>query len=122
MFEKFMGPVEDLSGSTKEYLDLRLTDLKLKTTKGLAISLSQVLSMILILFVALIVFLALAFGLILLIGDAIGSYAGGAFIVAGVFAILTIILYLNRDKMFVNKFVKLFIGIFFDDENSKEGE
>ena len=116
---EFTKPVDDLSRSTKEYVDLRLDDLKLRAVKGLSLSLNHLLTMILILFTAAIVMLALAFGLVLLLGSAIGSYAGGAFIVAGFFLLVGVILFLLRKKLFLNSFIKMFVGIFFDEE--KEG-
>jgi len=118
----FTEKVGDVAGSAKEYLDLRLDDLKLRTVKGLSITLNRVLSLMLVLFAASIVMLALAVGLIFLIGDAIGSMAGGAFIVAGIFAVLAFVLYLLRDKLFTDSMVRMLVGIFFDDGMPSEKE
>ena len=70
--------MEDLGKNAREYVDLRVDDLKLRTVKGLSLSLNHLLSMILVLFSGSIVLLAVAFGVILLLGQMIGSYAGGA--------------------------------------------
>ncbi len=113
-------PVEELSDSVKEYADLRLDDLKLRTAKGLSLTLSRLLAMILVIFAFSIVLLSLAFGLALLLGKAIGSYAGGAFIVAGFFLLVTIVLVALRKRLFVDSFVKMFIGIFFDEKEEEE--
>ncbi|MBO7641102.1 MAG: hypothetical protein J6S66_05050 [Bacteroidales bacterium] len=117
---EFTRPVEKLSQSAREYLDLQVDDLKLRTAKGLSISLNHLLSMILVLFCASVVLLALAFGCILLLGQLIGSYALGAFIVAALFAVLTLVLFRVRDKLFLNGFVKMFIGLFFDEEEVED--
>ena len=117
---EFSRPVENLSQSAREYLDLRVDDLKLRTAKGLSISLNHLLAMILVLFCAMIVLLALAFGCILLLGQVIGSYALGAFIVAAFFAVLTFVLFRLRSKMFLNGFVKMFIGLFFEEEDEQD--
>jgi len=113
---EFTKPVENLSKSAADYANLKLDDLKLKTVKGLSISLNHLLSMILVLFSASVVLLALAFGGIFLLGQAIGNYAVGAFIVAGVFAILTVVLFLLRKKLFVGGFVQMFSRLFFEEK------
>jgi len=124
---EFTKPMEDLGKNAREYVDMRVDDLKLRTVKGLSLALNQLLSMILVLFSGFVVLLAVAFGIILLLGQAIGSYAGGALIVAVVFAIVTFILWKQRGKLFLNSFVKLFVGLFFEsdedeDENIEEAE
>ena len=50
------------------------------------------------------------------IGEAIGSYAGGAAIVAGVFLLVLGVLLLLRKRLFRDSFVPLFINMFFDDD------
>ena len=55
-----------------------------------------------------------AFGCILVIGEEIGSYAAGAFIVAGIFCIAAAALFAFRKKLFRNTFVRLFIKLFYD--------
>ena len=120
---EFTKPMEDLGKNTREYVDLRVDDLKLRTVKGLSLSLNHLLSMILVLFSGSIVLLAVAFGVILLLGQMIGSYAGGAFIVAVIFGIVTFCLWKVRGKLFLDSFVKLFIKLFFDeDEEDEEAE
>ena len=102
---EFTKPVEDLGRSAKDYVDLKVEDVKLRLVKGLSFSLGKLLSMILVLFLCSVVLFALAIGLILLIGQAMDNYAAGAFIVAGGFALVGIIVYLLRKKLFVSSFV-----------------
>ena len=116
----FEKPLQDLATDAKAYVDLQVDDLKLKVTKGLSLSLAQVLSMLLVVISLSGVLLALGAGCVLLLGKWIGSYAGAAFIMAGVFALATLTLFLNRKKMFVNGFVKLFAGILFEQEDPEE--
>ena len=113
---EFTKPVEDLAREVREYVDLKADDLKLRAVKGLSVSLGRLLAMILVLFAASVVMLALAFGLILWLGDAIGSYAGGAFIVAGVFVVVAAVLFALRKKLFVGGFVGLFAKMFFEED------
>jgi len=117
---EFTRPVEKISKSAADYVDLKISDLKLRTVKGLSVSLNYVLSMILILFVVNLVLTALAAGFIFLLGSAIGNYAVGAFIVALIFAVIAFILYKNRNRLFVNGFVQTFIKLFFDDDEEDE--
>lgn len=109
----FEKPIGDLSASTKEYLDLKTDELKLKTAEGLSLAFSKFFGLMLSIMVLMIVLIAIAFGGVLLLGDWIGSYAAGAFIMAGVFLIVLVVLIFLRKKLFLNSFVKLFIRIFY---------
>ncbi len=100
----------------RNYLDLRLNELKLKTIDGLSIGVSRVLSMMLLIMLGAIVLAAFAFGTVLLLGDLIGSWAAAAFIIGGVFLIILALLLIFWKRLFVNIFVKLFIGIFYENE------
>lgn len=117
---KIDSPIENLAENTAEYVGLKIDDLKLRLVKGLSVSMNHLLSMILVLFAVSICLIAAAFGLSLLIGKAIGSYAGGAFIVAGFFLLVALVVFLLRKRLFVDGFVKLFAGLFFDDEEGKK--
>jgi hypothetical protein len=112
---EFTKPVEELGRVTREYVDLRVDDLKLRAVKGLSMSLGKLLLALLFLTVISIVLLALAFGGVLLLGNAVGSYAMGAFLVAGFFAIVLLALFLLRKRLFRDTFVPLFVKLFFDD-------
>ena len=52
-----------------------------------------------------------AFAFIVLIGEAIGSMRGAAFIVGGVYLIALVVLILLRKRIFLNMFTNLFSGI-----------
>ena len=77
----FSKPAEDLLQAAKEYADLRIDDLKLRTAKGLTVAVSKLLGLILILGVVLALLLLLSFGLVLLVGEWIGSYGLAALMV-----------------------------------------
>ena len=47
----------------------------------------------------------------MLIGEAMGSLSGAAFIVGGVYLIALVILFLLRKRLFLNMFTNLFSGI-----------
>ena len=115
-------PVQDLASDARDYVDLQIDKLKLQAVKGLSLSLGEILALLLVIFSCSIVLLGLAAGCILLLGKWIGSYAGASFIIAGVFAIVSVVLFLLRKKLFINTFVQLFADVFFDDDNEKEDE
>jgi hypothetical protein len=112
----FTRPVEDLGQKTTEYIDLRVDELKLKTAKGLSLTLSKLLYMLLVLFVVSIIMISIAIGGVMWIGEIVGSYAGGAAIVAAFFLLVLGVLVLLRKRLFRNTFVPLFIDLFFEDK------
>ena len=118
----FTQPAEDLSRKAKEYIDLRLDDMKLRTAKGLSITASKLVAFFLIIGVATSLLLALSFGLILLIGELTGSYAWSAIGVAVLEGIGLWILIARRDHLFKDTFVPLFINLFFNDDDDDENE
>lgn len=114
MRPEFSAPAEDLAGKGKEYLDARVDDVKLRLVKGLSISASKLLGLILFLGVVSAFLLVLSFGLILLMAEwwQLG-YGVSAMIVAGVLLLVSIIVFILRDKMFQSSFVRLFVKLFF---------
>lgn len=100
----------------REYMDLRLDDIKLKAVDGLSVGVSRVLSLMVVLMLGAIVLAAFAFGTVLLLGDLIGSWAAAAFIIGGIFLVALVVVLLIWKKLFVNIFVKLFIDIFYEKE------
>lgn len=114
---QFSRPAEDLSREAKEYIDLRLEDVKLRTVKGLSITASKLVGMILLLGLAINLVLVLSFGIILLVGELIGSYAWAALGVAVILGIALWILVRKRDTLFKDTFVPLFVKLFFSDDD-----
>lgn len=117
MDSNYSGPMEDLAGSVREYVDIKIDDIKLRSVKGLSVSVSRILSLMLIVGVALVLVLVLSFGLILLLGEAVGGYAAAAFIVAGLLAAMLAAFIIFRNRMFRDSFVRLFVKLFFGGEN-----
>jgi hypothetical protein len=107
---------DTMNSDIRKYLDLRLNELKLRTIDGLSVGVSRVLSLMVVIMLGAIVLAAFAFGTVLLLGDVIGSWAGAAFIIGGFFLILLALMLLLWKRLFVNIFVKLFIGIFYEND------
>lgn len=121
MENEFRKPAEDLAGSTADYINLKIDEVKLMTAKGLSLTLNRLFLALLFFHLGSIVLTALGFGAILLIGDLVGSYSAGAFIVAGAFLLVIALLWAFRGRLFLNGLIRLFIGIFFsDNDNSDE--
>jgi len=116
----FTEPAENLSRKAKDYIDLRLDDIKLRTAKGLSVTASKLVAFFLIAGVGTSLILALSFGLILLIGEIIGSYAWSAFGVSVLLAIGLWILIRRRARLFKDTFVPLFVNLLFNDDDEQE--
>lgn len=116
MSNEFTKPIQDIGNSAKEYLDLKVDDMKLQTAKGIAVSMQKVILAVLYITVGGIVLITAAFGLVLLIGKLLNNYAAGAFIVSGIFLLLLIALYLLRNKLFIGNLVSTFVKLFFDEK------
>lgn len=116
MENDFIKPAQDLGKSAAEYVDLKLDELKLRTAKGLSIASQKLIVAIMLITLAGIVLTAAAFGGVLLIGKLINDYAAGAFIVAGFFLIVLIVLFLLRNKLFMGGLVNMFVRLFFEDK------
>lgn len=117
MENEFTKPVRELGKSTLDYVDLKIDDIKLRTAKGLSVTLHKLFLAMLFITVGGIVLMAAAFGAVLLIGKLLDDYAAGAFIVAGVFLIVLLVLYLLRNKLFIRNLISMFIRLFFEDKN-----
>ncbi|MBQ9660231.1 MAG: hypothetical protein IJV37_03065 [Bacteroidales bacterium] len=103
----------ELAQEAREYADLRLDEVKLKATRGLSTTLGQTLAFLLIFAVLSIVLGLLALALLQWLNALLGA-PWGTLIVAGVFIIALILLWLNRQKLFRDLFVQLFIDVFYD--------
>ena len=102
-----------LAKETQDYVNLAIDEVKLKTTRGLSTALGQILAYLVIIAVLSLVLGLLAFALLQWINGMVGA-PWGTLIVAGIFLLALVILFLNRQKLFRDMFVKLFIDVFYD--------
>ena len=113
--------VDDFSKNSTEYIDLKIADLKLKTVKGLSLTLSKLLWMLLFGLILSIVLMSLGVALVFTFGELMGGkYALGALFVALIFIAVLVVIYFLRDSLFKNSFVPLFVKLFFGDDNGKD--
>jgi hypothetical protein len=107
--------LSEFAQETREYADLRIDEAKLKITRGLSTALGQTLAYLLIFAVLTIVLGLLALALLQWLNGLLGS-PWGTLIVAGVFVIALLVLWMSRGKLFRDLFIKLFIDVFYDSE------
>ena len=103
--------LNSLSSAIGEYLSLRTDDFKKNVVTGLSIGFSRVLSILVMVMLLIVVLAVFALAFIILLGEAIGSLSGAAFIVGGVYLIALAVLFLLRKRLFLNMFTNLFTGI-----------
>ena len=108
--------LDKLFSDAGKCVELKLDNLKLKAIEGLSVSMGRVMTLFVLVLVLAIVVASFALGCVFLIGDLIGSWAGAAFVVGGVFLLFLIVLYLLRRRLFVNMFVRLFVEVLYDEE------
>jgi hypothetical protein len=100
----------------KDYVDLRVDELKLRATKGFSLALGRVAAALLLVGVLIIVLGLLSVVLISWLAELTGSLAIASSIVCGVFLVAFFILYSQRKRLFRDTFVKMFVQVFFDHE------
>ena len=94
-----------------EFLNLRTDAFKKNIITSLSVGFSRGLSILIIAMILLIVLTILAFAFIILLGEAMGSFSGAAFIVGTVYIIGAAVLFFMRKKLFLTMFTNLFTGI-----------
>ena len=100
-----------LSSAIGGYLNLRTDDFRKNIIESLSVGFSRVLAILVITMLSLIVLAVFAFAFIVLLGQAIGSLSGAAFIIGGLYLTGVVILFLLRKRLFLDMFTNLFTGI-----------
>ena len=108
MMEDGQNLMNILSSVLGDYLSLKTDDFRKKIVAGLSVGFSRVLSVLVIVMLLMIVLAVFSFGLIVLIGNAIGSWSAAAFIIGGVCLTALIILILVRKRLFLKMFANIF--------------
>lgn len=110
----------ELSENVKDYIKLRLDLLKLTVTEKMASigSFFLVSVIFFILFLFILMFFSLAF--IFWFRDHIGAASTGALIIAGVYIIIGIVIFLLRNKLFINPLVERLSKILMEETSEHE--
>ena len=98
---------------TQDFLNLAVDEAKLKITRGLSTALSQFLAYLVIICILSLVLGLLSLALLQWINSLLGA-PWGTLMIAAVFLLVLVILWISRKKLFRNRFVKLFIDVFYD--------
>lgn len=109
--ENGLNPINLLSSLMGEFLSLRSDDFKTSMVAGLSAGFSRVFVLLVIMMLMVIVLAVLAFAFILLLGEAIGSFSGAAFIVGGVYLLGAATVFILRKRLFLKMFTNLFTGV-----------
>ena len=109
--ENGLNPLNLLSSLMGEFLSLRSDDFKTSMVAGLSDGFSRVFVLLVIMMLRVIVLAVLAFAFILLLGEAIGSFSGAAFIVGGVYLLGAATVFILRKRLFLKMFTNLFTGV-----------
>lgn len=108
----------ELASEAREYADLRIDEAKLKATRGLSKALGQTLTYLLIIVVLGLVLGLLSYALLQWLNTLLGA-PWGTLSVAGILLLFLIVLLLNRNRLFRDMFVKMFIDVFYDTERDE---
>ena len=107
---------DEMISSVKEYVALKIDELKLKGVEGLSLLCIYIFLAALIIVIAL---LLLGLSLAFFLGEQFGSDILGFLAVGMLFVIIFAILYLFRDRLFINRLVRFFIQLLFNENNNK---
>jgi hypothetical protein len=112
--------IVDIKESVKDYLDMRISALKLQIIEHLSIIMARI-----VFYVLLFVLLSIALFFIgstfsLWMGELVGSEAAGALITASIFLVICLIIFFMRKKIFVNSMVGMFSKMFFEQRNDDD--
>lgn len=118
---KFTAPADKLVHEVTGYVNAQIDDVKLRSIKGLSQGTSALAGLLLIMIVVGAVITALSFAVVLWIGELLHSYAQAAFIMAGVWLLVLVVLFLLRKHLFKNSFVTMFTDVFYQKENKPVG-
>ncbi|HCL84295.1 MAG TPA: hypothetical protein DIC22_09980 [Chitinophagaceae bacterium] len=94
----YFNSIKTLIDQSKDYLDTKIELNKLKAIDKSADVLSSVVVMVAMIFIGSLFILFISIALALLLGNMMGAYYYGFFTVGGFYALLMLLIYLQRDK------------------------
>ena len=90
--------IKTLIDKSKDYLDTKIELTKLKTIDKSADVLSSVVVMVSMIFISFLFILFISLAVALLVGNLLGAYYYGFFIVGGFYAIILLLIYVQRER------------------------
>lgn len=122
MEEKKEKNIEELVADAKSYVDTRLEYLHLKSVEKGSKLFSDLITNTVVMVCFLLAFLFGTFTLALYLSEVFGSYVAGFGCVAGIYLLLSIIVFLTKDKFIEKILVNMFIRKYFDKIADKDDE
>lgn len=115
------NPLEELFSSMRDYLDLRLDEIKITLSENLAKILSRIIYFFIVILVSCmaIAFFASAFSAWM--ETLLGSKTLGMLITGGLLLLIIVVLYFFRNRLMLNSNIRMFIKIFFDKSKEDQG-
>ena len=114
--EELKDNIDDIQENAKAYVENSIAYYKLWGFKVAMKSTTLILKFILIAICMMIVLLFLSVAAALAIGDLLDSYVLGFLIVAGVYLVLAILLFMVKDKIVEGPILEKFSEIFFNED------
>lgn len=115
--QRLSDNVSEISENVKEYIRLKTDLLKLTLTEKLSLIISSLLVSVILFLVFLFICMFLSMAFIFWYHDHVGPLYAGALIVAGFYLLIGIIVYLVRNRLFINPMVSLITKILLEEEN-----
>lgn len=113
--EELQDNIEDIQENAKAYVESSIAYYKLWGFKVAMKSTTLILKFILIAICMMIVLLFLSIAAALAVGELMDSYVIGFLIIAGVYMILALLLFMVKDKIVEGPILEKFSEIFFND-------
>jgi hypothetical protein len=90
--------IKTLIDKSKDYLETQIELTKLKTIDKSADVLSAVVVMVSMIFIGSLVIILISIGLSLFLGRLLGAYHYGFFVMGGIYAIVLLVIFIQREK------------------------
>lgn len=105
--------IRGFRNEVKEYINLKVDEYKLRGVEGLATLTGKAIFFLLSTMIGGVVLQLAGLALALLVSQLVGNMALGFAIVALLFAVVLAMLFVARKRLFVNRLVRMYIGLFF---------
>jgi hypothetical protein len=115
--QRLSDNVKEISDSVKDYVRLKIDLLKLTLTEKLSLIISALLISVILFLVFLFISMFVSLAFIFWFRDHVGPLYAGALIVAGVYLLIGIIVFLKRNKLFIDPLVTQITKILLEEED-----
>jgi len=110
---------EDLGNTVKDYIDMKIDEIKLSLTENLSTIFNNLIFIFIIILIITLILGFLGASLSHWMGELMNSAIIGNLLTAGLFIVIGIIISIFRKNLFTNTFVRLFTKLFFDTKKVK---